>query len=409
MHRRKRVFLCMRHAYETPETRFIGSEAFDGAVARPKRGRNRSRVPAGFLLFAAVISVSSADAEHQDIPDPYQQASAYVADDGEPLSTGWELTIDNDLLVSPGIDNDYTGGIAFAMGGRKAASAAFSLDRLLSRIDRGVTLDNRLGRFHAYHQIQFGVIAFTPDNIMAERPQLTDRPFADLLFLENSRFYIDDENNRTYRTALTIGVLGSGFAAAAQRAIHRLSGSNQATGYDYQISDGGELTARYTVSRQSRLASISGGGGNTLDLKYAIEANIGYLTESSVTLAMRWGQVASPWWQFAPSRSNYLPQVMPKVGIDPLGKRRESYVWTAMTVRARVYNAFLQGQFQNSDVSLSSAELNHLIGEISAGFATSISRQWQLSYSLHLQTNEIKKGAGARNVSWGGLLISRRF
>jgi len=126
-------------------------------------------------------------------------------------------------------------------------------------------------------------------------------------------------------------------AASVQETIHKFTGSEQPTGYGYQISDGGELTARYSVTRQQLLASIGNGTGRTLDLKYSLQGDIEYLTQASATF------------------------------------------------------------------------INHLIAEIGFGYSATVFRDLRLSYSAHQQTNEVKHGAGARNVVWGGLTINRRI
>ena len=260
------------------------------------------------------------------------------------------------------------------------------------------------------HLIQFGLIVFSPDNIAADGPISDDRPFASLAFLENSQFYVDESANRAYQTTHTLGILGSGLGEALQNTIHRLGGNDTANGYDYAISHGGEPTARYAVSQQSLLMSGVNGEGTAFELKYSLQGNIGYITEGSVSIAARWGRIASPWWGFAPSRSNYLPQLIPLSRHDfRPSETRELYFWSAFTLHTRAYNAFLQGQFRDSVVTFPGSALNHVIGDLSIGLTARLGNSVNVSYAFHYQTNEIKHGIGARDIRWGSLAISRSF
>ena len=207
-----------------------------------------------------------------------------------------------------------------------------------------------------------------------------------------------------------MGILGSNAGEVVQTAIHHASGNTTASGYDSQISDGGELTVQYAVSMQSLLLSNSVGDDNTFDLKYRVEGDIGYITEGSVTLAARWGQVESPWWSYAPTRSNYLPQPIPGSRDnfrEPGG--RDFFLWSAFTLRARAYNAFLQGQFRDNEFSLSGGELNHILGELSIGLNRRFGNAVNVSLALHYQTNEIKHDSSSRDIRWGGLTIHKSF
>ena len=85
------------------------------------------------------------------------------------------------------------------------------------------------------------------------------------------------------------------------------------------------------------------------------------------------------------------------------------YFWSAITVRARAYNAFLQGQFRDSELTFSGSELKHMFGEASIGLNRRFGNAVDVSLSLHLQTNEIKRGTGSRKIRWGGLTINKSF
>ncbi len=338
------------------------------------------------------------------------EAPVGFTDTTEPYSTGWEIVLDNDALVSTTRDKDYTAGIAVALGGSRVTNYRFSLDPTLSWINRLTRMDRKLGQTASNHVMQFGLMLFTPEIDAEDRPVPGDRPFANLLFLENSQFLIDEKADRAYQSSLTVGILGSKVGEVVQNAVHRLGGFSVAGGYGKQISDGGELTARYAVSRQSLLLSGFTSRGNTFELKYRVEGDIGYITEGSATLAARWGRVGNSWWSFAPSRSNYLPQPI-RISRDNFrgSGGRDFFLWSAITLRAKVYNAFLQGQFRDSEVTFSGDELNHILGELSVGLNRRFGDVIDVGLALHYQTSEIKRGTGSRNIRWGSLTINKSF
>ncbi|MCH8242567.1 MAG: hypothetical protein IH897_08155 [Planctomycetes bacterium] len=60
-------------------------------------------------------------------------------------------------------------------------------------------------------------------------------------------------------------------------------------------------------------------------------------------------------------------------------------------------------------MTFSGGELNHILGEISVGLNRRFGDAGDVGLALHYQTNEIKRGTGARNIRWGGLTIRKSF
>ena len=337
-------------------------------------------------------------------------AGSVTLQEEEPQSTKWGVVVDNDALISATRDKDYTGGIAVNLSGRRIENYRVSLNPALSWLNRLVHVDDaRLSRPRS-HLMQFGLMLFTPAIDSTGEVTPGDRPFANLLFVSNSQFWLDDSKDRAYQSSLTVGILGSAIGEAAQNAVHRVGDFSSQGDYGQQISDGGELTARYALSRQSLLLSRYTSSSKSFELKYLIEGDVGYLTQGSATLAARWGRTESPWWSFAPARSNYLPLSVPyALGKAPGSKGRDFFFWGAITARARAYNAFLQGQFKDSEVTYSSGELNYILGEFSVGVTKQFGDAVAASFSFHYQTKEVKDGIGSRNIQWGGLTINKSF
>ena len=76
--------------------------------------------------------------------------------------------------------------------------------------------------------------------------------FASIIYLSNTQELASRSANTIWRTTLTLGILGLDLVGDIQNEVHRATNSQKANGWHNQISDGGELTARYSVARQTR-------------------------------------------------------------------------------------------------------------------------------------------------------------
>jgi hypothetical protein len=88
---------------------------------------------------------------------------------------------------------------------------------------------------------------------------------------------------------------------------------------------------------------------------------------------------------------------------------REIYVFLGARIKARAYNAVLQGQFRDSDVRYTSDEVEPLLAEAWIGVVTQILDQTQLSYALHYQTAELRDGPASRDTLWGAVQLTHAF
>ena len=329
----------------------------------------------------------------------------------EPRRTGWSFNVDNDLLARQDRDRDYTGGFSVTLNGSRARDFALSLDPALSWINRRVPLPGfSLAQFmrERRHSMQFGLIAFTPDDITADGPIHDDRPYANLAFLSNTQHALHPNRRVAYQSTFTVGLLGSPLGEWVQRGIHGISDGTTPRGYDNQISDGGEPTARYAIARHALLRS-GGTDRRGYDLKLATEGSVGYLTEASAALGLRWGRIKSPWWSSTSEFADYIAQpAAAQSRYSESVEGRELYFWAGIKLRARAYNALLQGQFRDSVVTRSSADLNHLLAEASVGLTTELAGL-RVSYAMRFQTPEIKSGTGARGLVWAGVSITKHF
>lgn len=354
---------------------------------KQRLGEFRTALPAAFLLSALFTAHAQAD----------------DARSSEPADTGSSLSLDDDLFSAPGRDHDYTGGGALTLSGARATRYWFSLDPLLGKIDRRLHLDSaaKQQRTDTSHALAVGVIAFTPHDVAATEPISDDRPYASLAFLSNARRYVSNEREVAYNTNLVVGVLGLHAVGSAHRAIHDLTGSDPLKGYDHQISAGGEPTIRYSVARQALLGQAS----VRSDWKWTLAGSVGTVTESSLALNARWGRIRSPWWSYAPEQNMYLQETQPLTA----AATSEAFFVAGARIRARAYNAFLQGQFRHSEVRYGADDLNVLLAETWAGVVIRRPSGFEIHYLARWGTPELRHGPNARSLLWGSVEFVRSF
>jgi hypothetical protein len=313
------------------------------------------------------------------------------------------LHVDNDLFAGREGDRDYTGGFAVTLTGESAARGLLTLDPALQRIDRAI---EPLGAAASVHYArQAGLMVFTPGDILTAEPVAGDRPYASLLYATNARMYVADNGRDAWSSSVTVGVLGLPLASELHDLVHDAVGSESPQGYKHQISEGGELTGRYTLARHHLwIADPSG----SLDVKTTVQGSIGFLTEASAAVSMRVGRFNSAWWSFAPELTDYVAAPVPTDSRAASGDG-ELYLFIGARVKARAYNAFLQGQFRENNVEHSHGDIEPIVAQGWVGFVTQVFEQTQLSYTLNYQTAELREGDGAQSSLWAGVQLAHAF
>jgi hypothetical protein len=359
--------------------------------------------------FAIALGASSTYASVEDLELVGTEASVPLehCPGSDVANYGWSLRLDNDAFAAQSRrDRDYTAGLSFTfydVSGRRLTAPVRELLRWMDQ-RTGFAQNARCEGVTQRTEISdFGLVLFSPDEI-GRIDRTRDRPYANLLYFSSSHYALNAEQSGMSQSTMTIGVLGTPAAEALHRSVHKLLGSQDPRGYSQQISDGGELTARYSVARHSLLSM--GSGRPQYDLGMTLEGSVGYLTEGAVGVGLRWGRISSPWWSSVADHADYDSQ--PSLAIVGAAARKDLYVSTGIKVRARAYNAFLQGQFRDSDAAFSAAELQPIIREAWLGVVADLG-DFRLSYTLRFQSAEIKTGEGARELRWAGLAFSKRL
>ncbi len=359
-------------------------------------------------------SGSAKDRESEKISKPsketYPNTGALYKFSGEKYDTGWAFYFDNDALSLLNVDQDYTTGLALTLSGRRATEYFFSIDKPLKLIDKLTMYEKvykRKGSFQL-HNMEFGLTAFTPDDIETSEPIEDDHPYASLLFMVNTQQTVIPQHNASYESRLTIGILGLRLAEWLQTEFHEAMGQQEPNGWRHQISDGGEPTAKYAVSGQWTLARNYNLKGFGYELKSSAEASAGYLTGLNVGISGRLGKINTPWWSFNPHQAEYIHLGTPIVTPTNKSQSKEIYLFGGVNIRYVAYNAILQGQFRDSEVTFSRSELEPFIGEAFIGILKQFPYGISLSFIIRGRTEAIK-GSNARRPIWGGLIISRAY
>jgi len=328
------------------------------------------------------------------------QNSVYA--DTEKYNSGWQLNIDNNIFQRYMKDRDYTGGIAFTASGSRAQSGWLNIDPVRAWIFDNIPLVNNTDTVIKKHSVQYGFVFFTPDDITATQPILDDRPFASLFYISNIELTVQPSKNRAYRSSLSLGLLGLEIAGDIQRILHEMTGSDEASGWDNQISAGGEPTAMLTLSVQHKQSKTT-----NHQLSTHMEVNAGYTTDINAGVNWRWGRLNTPWWSFNPSHYEYIASAATSArGVT--GSKPEFYIFAGANIKYRFYSALLQGQFRNSVHTLERNQVEQTLASLTAGATREFGDNLRISLFVRGVSPEIK-GPNARNLWWASLVINRAW
>jgi hypothetical protein len=351
------------------------------------------------LLSAGTASAEMSDEAREALLQ--KRAAQYQKQKQVDSRPSWALAFDNDVLVPGSRDQDYTYGINLTLAGNQVENHWAAMHQPLDWINNQIGLDGVIGQGTKSGKIEYGLFGFTPEDKTVTAPQQDDRPYASLIYVSSSRENYDSMREVSWQSTLTLGVLGLSVVGDLQDTIHSTIGVEEAKGWDNQISEGGELTARYSISRQSLLSKNASG----FEVKSTIQGSIGYITEASLSLSARAGKIRSPWVSFNPELGSYGEKANPNARV----KVSEQYAWAGIAIKYRAYNAFLEGQFKDSVVTYSDDEINRGIVEAWLGYTLGFDDGYSISYSIRGHSSELKQGNADRNVVWGGLLVSKTF
>lgn len=308
---------------------------------------------------------------------------------------GVALYADQDLFVpATNADRDYTMGLGVEVFEDRGPLYLFG--DLLDLVEPILPIDRRCGR--VYRSFLFGSVNYTPDDIGNPAPIHDDRPYASLLYLANKQV-VGDEHG-VLGVELAVGVLGLDLARQVQTGLHSawrgVTGGTEPVeprGWQHQISDGGEPTARLRVVGASLMHHT-----DTWDAAWGWEANLGFQTNAALGLSARAGRRDSVFWSVPYDPIN-RGAFVPALGGD------EFYLWSAARLRAVAYDATLQGQFRHSPVTVDRDDMRSLVWEAGVG----VTRGWsgvQLTFAVNAKAGDTRLARAPDEHVWGGLYLS---
>lgn len=364
------------------------------------------------IMLVCVYMLSQTGISHSSdcIPDRHQPCADDQHGFHEKYNSGWAFYIDNDLLSGSESDRDYTGGLAVTLSGQRAQDFMISIDGWRNVVDGWLGLNKLVNNRQHFklHSFEYGLTLFTPGDVTIPDPIPDDHPYASLFFISNAEQTILPAKNLAYQSTLTIGILGLPLAEDIQSGLHKLTGSTDPQGWENQISYGGEPTVKYSLSIQKTNVISINPKGIDYELKTTAEGNIGYNTDINIGLVGRLGRINTPWWSFNPHQAEYINLGSPVIATTRDGVGRELYLWAGVTLKYRLYNALLQGQFRDSAVTFDRDQLEHVIAEGWVGVTREFSNEFRGSFYVRARSEELKI-PNASSPVWGGFVISKAY
>jgi len=320
--------------------------------------------------------------------------------------SGWSIFLDQDFLaIKPGDsatdDHNYTMGVGLSNSGTSNSKGILASSR--NWLDENIMIytNTPFASIESMHTTSYGMSVYTPDNLENKNVIEGDRPYASLLYISNTKMtaYINGESTET---TLMVGVLGLDVAKEIQQFAHNeLNFSTEdPLGWGNQISDGGEVTALYTIEKKKLISNCYAANKAGSDISYTMSADVGYMVNAAIGMDFRWGYIGTPYYLHSStpvSNYNYY---------SCYGCRTyDNYLFLNFRLRAIVYNALLQGQFRDSRLTIDSRDIENIGFEASLGWVYSLSPEWKLTYSINYKSNEFK-GSKAEDYLYGGLYLS---
>jgi hypothetical protein len=322
----------------------------------------------------------------------------------------YAFQLDNDLFSTAHRDQDYSWGAAFTYASPHPGMLMRPLHAVRDKLDDWLVPDeSESGRWAPEQQAtQMGILAMTPSTLRSAEPLYKDRPYANLVFVTSSELRVLDGGTRARFSSFTFGMLGLHIAEELHTKVHRAIGNEIPLGWDHQISAGGEPTARYVEAQQWLLSTPDARDTSLPEMKLSVQGSAGFITETSVALSARWGRIQSPWWSFDPELGDYTSAPVAPVEGFSSHSPAEIFGFAGFRLKARAYNALLQGQFRHSDVHLQGDEVAHAIAEAWFGLATTWGEN-RITYTIRYSTSEITVEPGERSLVWAGIAFERNF
>lgn len=337
----------------------------------------------------------------------------------------YTFVYENDLFGTPTSDRDYTMGMNFSRHYHEGEDeltwhqATLNLARALDPFEYGEH-QKSTGTWW-----NFGIAAFTPQNITDPAPIQYDRPYASLVYLSAGYSASMDAEKRTEKKLeWTWGLLGTNIGYVVQRSIHGVCCPSQMPhGWSHQIGNGGSPTFLLEESWKTRL-----GKADSQDSRYGVHYSygysLGYYTRLLTGISFQYGSTPADYL----AQNDTLPTELPpsaapahktEDAIQTSNNRPSGFsFWARYEVSYFIYNELLQGAWSGkNDVRFRHDQITPVVHHINLGVELSFllqslgllnSDEWRFYYTQQWSSREIKTYPD-RPHSWGGLYIAHTF
>ncbi|MFT5083629.1 MAG: hypothetical protein ACI9Y1_001674 [Lentisphaeria bacterium] len=238
-------------------------------------------------------------------------------------NSSWAFSYDNDIFVPTTSDQDYTYGLNPSTSGAHTRYHWASLHKPLLWLDKTLGVAAQFDQRSSQHRIEYGLFCFTPEETgeAAADHDDDDRPYASLIYVSSTLAQHGPAQRASWDSTLTLGVMGLKLVGELQESVHSAIGNKVPQGWDHQVSKGGELTARYAVSRQSLMLKSNMFTANSLknpwwmEVRSTVQASVGYITEASWSIGARFGKIQTNWLSFNHELTTYGEKSAPTTTI----------------------------------------------------------------------------------------------
>lgn len=203
-------------------------------------------------------------------------------------------------------------------------------------------------------QANFGQLIFTPQDITRPEPQPLDRPWAGLLYYEQSYAFLSPDQRSLTTLTGQLGVTGrASLAEPAQKLAHRLLDRPRPEGWDNQI--GGSLAFMASAERRTAREALSTDLGNDVRLNTATYWRLAagtIHTYAAAGLAVVIGKDLPPVSPAPPGIGNKLAgdaQALAAGSTSCLAPWLQCTAFGSVEGRLVGYNLFLDGRAFRSD------------------------------------------------------------
>ena len=320
---------------------------------------------------------------------------------------------ENDMfdILGNNDDQNYTYGASWGWGNCKAQAhplyAEWATDFL--------SFDSVMFHKRAHH-FEIALTNFTPDELRSETPVLNDRPYASLLSATSTLYSVNqNDESISYGASFTYGLLGLPLGGALQATWHdvlRNTFDNKEPydpkGWDNQIGNGGELTAKIEYSVHKKFGNF---GTSNSELVGYSSLNLGYYTMASFGFLWNSNQEYINYAYDAFVLANPMGSNNKMMGVQSLKKSfswADTNIFFGLQATAVGYNALLQcqGKGVGSQHCLASDDVSPVLGEFTIGALIPFD-DYNIIISWHGRTSEHKmEGPYERTHSWGGITFN---